>query len=124
VVTVTYTRYVLQGLNVLAAGREVRQEEDDDQTGEIDAATGTDTGEGTATPTDGTAGQEAEDLGNSTVFTLEVTPDQAERIVYAFENGSIWLTLVPADFVEIETDGVTIDNLFGGDLVDAIFPEG
>ena len=56
-----------------------------------------------------------------TVFTLEVTPDQAERIVYAFENGSIWLTLVPEDFVEVETDGVTIDNLFGGDLQEAIF---
>ena len=52
---------------------------------------------------------------------LEVTPDQAERIVYAFENGSIWLTLVPTDFVEIETDGVVIDNLFGGDLVEEIF---
>ena len=125
-VTISYTRYVLQGLNVLATGRDVREEEDDDQTGEIDADTGTDTGEGTptdGTPTDGTA-QEGEDPGNSTVFTLEVTPDQAERIVYAFEHGSIWLTLVPEDFVEIETDGVTIDNLFGGDLVDAIFPEG
>ncbi len=122
-VTVTYTRYVLQGLNVLATGRDVRQEEDDDQTGEIDAATGTDTGEGEV-PADGTTPPEEEDPGNSTVFTLEVTPDQAERIVYAFENGSIWLTLVPEDFVEIETDGVTIDNLFGGDLVDAIFPEG
>jgi len=126
-VTVTYTRYVLQGLNVLAAGREVREEEDEDQTGEVDAETGTDTGtatdDGTATPTDATAGQEP-DQGNSTVFTLEVTPDQAERIVYAFENGSIWLTLVPEDFVEIESDGVTIDNLFGGDLIDTIFPEG
>ncbi|HEX6220671.1 MAG TPA: RcpC/CpaB family pilus assembly protein [Acidimicrobiia bacterium] len=122
-VTVSYTRYVLQGLNVLAAGREVRQEEDDDQTGEIDADTGTDTGEG-AVAGDGTTPPEGEDQGNSTVFTLEVTPDQAERIVYAFEHGSIWLTLVPEDFVEIETDGVTIDNLFGGDLVDAIFPEG
>ena len=121
-VTVTYTRYVLQGLNVLATGRDVRPEEDEDQTGEVPAS-GTDTGDGTATPTDGTAGQEGEDTGNSTVFTLEVTPDQAERIVYAFENGSIWLTLVPEDFVEVETDGVTVDNLFGGDLQEAIFPD-
>lgn len=112
-VTVTYTRYVLQGLNVLAAGRQIRPEEDADQTGEIPADT--------ATPAEGTEAAPAEDLGNSTVFTLEVTPDQAERIVYAFENGSIWLTLVPADFVEVETDGVTIDNLFGGDLAEAIF---
>jgi len=116
-VSVTYTRYVLQGLNVLAAGRDVRPEEDGDQTGEVTAAPAT-----PATPAEGAP--PAEDTGNSTVFTLEVTPDQAERIVYAFENGSIWLTLVPEDFVEIETDGVTIDNLFGGDLVEAIFGPG
>lgn len=121
-VTVTYTRYVLQGLNVLAVGRDVRQEEDEDQTGEVQAQTTTGTEEGTTG--DQTAQQENQDQGNATTFTLEVTPDQAERIVYAFENGSIWLTLVPEDFVEIETDGVTIDNLFGGDLADAIFPQG
>jgi Flp pilus assembly protein CpaB len=110
-VTVTYTRYVLQGLNVLAAGRDVRVEEDEDLTGQIDATPATD------------EEQAAAEQGNSTVFTLEVTPDQAERIVYAFQNGAIWLTLVPEDFVEVETDGVTIDNLFGGDLVDTIFGE-
>jgi Flp pilus assembly protein CpaB len=115
-VTITYTRYVLQGLNVLAVGREVRVEEDEDQTGEIEADDTT-TGE---TPAEG---EPVEDQGNATVFTLEVTPDQAERIVYAFQNGSIWLTLVPEDFVEVETDGVTIDNLFGGDLTEAIFPD-
>jgi Flp pilus assembly protein CpaB len=109
-ITVTYTRYVLQGLNVLAAGRDVRVEEDEDLTGQIDA-------------TPATEDPEAVQQGNSTVFTLEVTPDQAERIVYAFQNGAIWLTLVPDDFVEVETDGVTIDNLFGGDLQDAIFGE-
>ena len=119
-VVVTYTRYVLQGLNVLAAGRDIRLEEDGDQTGEIDAGDTPPTGEDPAT---GTEGETEEESGNSTVFTLEVTPDQAERIVYAFENGSIWLTLVPEDFVEVETDGVTIDNLFGGDLEDAIFGE-
>ena len=118
-VVVTYTRYVLQGLNVLAAGRDIRVEEDGDQTGEIDAGDTPTTGE----ETPDTEGQPEEETGNSTVFTLEVTPDQAERIVYAFENGSIWLTLVPEDFVEVETDGVTIDNLFGGDLEDTIFGE-
>jgi len=109
-VVVTYTRYVLQGLPVLAVGQEVRPD-DDDTTVEAPA------------PDDGTTaeGEPVEDTGNSTVFTLEVTPDQAERIVYAFENGSIWLTLVPTDFVEVETDGVVIDNLFGGDLIDSIF---
>ncbi len=105
-VVVTYTRYVLQGIPVLATGREVRPDEDAPATIEV-------------TP----AGPDApeEDPANSTVFTLEVTPDQAERIVFAFENGSIWLTLVPLDFVEVETDGVVIDNLFGGDLIEEIF---
>ncbi len=115
-VVVTYTRYVLQGLNVLAVGRDVRPEEDGDQTGEVTA--------GGQTTSDTTPdGQAPEETGNSTIFTLEVTPDQAERIVYAFENGSVWLTLVPEDFVEVETDGVTINNLFGGDLTEAIFPD-
>jgi len=109
-VVVTYTRYVLQGLPVLAAGREVRPDEDAPPT--VDAGTDEIEGEEAAP---------AEDPANSTVFTLEVTPDQAERIVYAFENGSIWLTLVPTDFVEVETDGVVIDNLFGGDLIEEIF---
>jgi Flp pilus assembly protein CpaB len=118
-VTVTYTRYVLQGLNVLAVGRDIRPEENADQTGQVTA--GEDTG--TDANAEGTDQQNQGDTGNSTVFTLEVTPDQAERIVYAFENGSVWLTLVPEDFVEIETDGVTINNLFGGDLTEAIFPD-
>ena len=104
-VVVTYTRYVLQGIPVLATGREVRPDLEAEPTVEA------------------VDGQQAapENPANSTVFTLEVTPDQAERIVFAFENGSIWLTLVPPDFVEVETDGVLIDNLFGGDLIEEIF---
>jgi Flp pilus assembly protein CpaB len=66
-------------------------------------------------------GETEEDTGNETLFTLEVTPEQAERIAYAFENGSMWLTLVPGDFVEVETVGVTILNLFGGNLAEDIF---
>ncbi|MFQ5522473.1 MAG: Flp pilus assembly protein CpaB [Acidimicrobiia bacterium] len=111
VTTISYTRYVLQGIPVLATGRQVRPDENAPVTVEVAPAGGAE-GEGEAT---------AEDLGNPTIFTLEVTPEEAERIVYAFEHGSIWLTLVPADFVEVETNGVTIDNLFGGDLLDAIF---
>jgi Flp pilus assembly protein CpaB len=118
-ITVTYTRYVLQGLNVLAVGRDVRPDEEGDQTGEIEADPEDTTQGGGQTA----EGETPEEQGNATVFTLEVTPDQAERIVYAFENGSIWLTLVPEDFVEIDSDGVTIDNLFGGDLETAIFED-
>ena len=108
---VTYSRFVLQALPVLATGRDIRPDEQAPETVEVDDPTGV-----------GPDGQPAEaDTGNDTIFTLEVTPEQAERIAYAFENGSIWLTLVPGDFVEVETTGVTILNLFGGDLLDDIF---
>jgi pilus assembly protein CpaB len=110
---VTYTRFVLQGLPVMATGRDIRPEEGAPETVEVDPET-----------TGGTTPEGApveEELGNDTTFTLEVTPEQAERIAYATENGSIWLTLVPADFVEVETTGVTTLNLFGGNLLDDIF---
>jgi Flp pilus assembly protein CpaB len=112
--TVTYTRFVLQGLPVMATGRDIRPEEGAPETVEVDPETTGDT-----TP----EGQpvEEEELGNDTTFTLEVTPEQAERIAYATENGSVWLTLVPGDFVEVETTGVTTLNLFGGNLLDDIF---
>ena len=108
---VTYSRFVLQGLSVLATGRDIRPDEDAPETVEVDDPEA-------VTPD----GQPVEpETGNDTIFTLEVTPEQAERIAYAFENGSIWLTLVPGDFVEVETTGVTILNLFGGDLLDDVF---
>lgn len=105
--TVTLTRYVLQGIPVLAVGRDVRPQEGERQ-------------EVTVTP-EGEAAAEGEPAAPPTVFTLEVDPEQAERFVYAFENGSVWLTLVPEDFVEVDTDGITINNLFEGDLVEDIF---
>lgn len=83
--TVTLTRYVLQGIPVLAVGRDVRPQEGERQ-------------EVTVTP-EGEAAAEGEPAAPPTVFTLEVDPEQAERFVYAFENGSVWLTLVPEDFV-------------------------
>ncbi|CAN5147672.1 Flp pilus assembly protein CpaB [soil metagenome] len=111
--TITYTRFVLQGLPVLAVATDVRQEEGEATpvvTPQVDA-------DGNPIAADGTAAEEIP----QTIFTLEVTPEQAERIAFAFENGSIWLTLVPADFVEVETQGVTIETLFAGDIVDDIF---
>ncbi len=113
IAVVTYTRFVLQGLPVMATGRDIRPDQDAPDTVEADPATTGDT-----TP----EGEPVEeDTGNDTTFTLEVTPEQAERIAYASENGSIWLTLVPGDFVEVETTGVTTLNLFGGNLLDDIF---
>lgn len=111
-VTVSYTRLVLQGLPVIAVGPDVRPESADEANGES-----TPTTLQTQAPAEG----EAQEV--STVYTLEVTPEQAERLVYAQQNGSIYLTLVPPDFVEVDTRGVTIENLFEGDLVDDIFSQ-
>jgi Flp pilus assembly protein CpaB len=112
-ITVTYTRYVLQGLPVLAVGRAIRPDDDAPTVIDVEPAPGTGTG---------VEGEPAEeDLGNDTVFTIEVTPEEAERLAFAFENGSIWMTLVPEDFVAVETNGVILDTLFGGNLLDDIF---
>jgi Flp pilus assembly protein CpaB len=112
-ITVTYTRYVLQGLPVLAVGRAIRPEDDAPTVVEVEPAPGTETG---------VEGEPAEeDLGNDTIFTIEVTPEEAERLAFAFENGSVWMTLVPEDFIAVETNGVIIDTLFGGNLLDDIF---
>lgn len=108
---IPYTRFVMQGIPVLAVGRDIRPDEDAPTEGSVDATTA-DTVPGE---------QPAEDPLNETIFTLEVTPDQAERIVYAIQNGAIWMTLVPEDFVEVETPGVIIDTLFGTDLLEDIF---
>jgi Flp pilus assembly protein CpaB len=111
VVSVTYTRYVLQGLRVIAVGTDVRPDPDAPPT--VDA---------TGAATDAAVqGAEAEAAVPSTVFTLEVTPDIAERLVFAQQAGALYYTLVPPDFVEVDTLGVTIENLFEGDLVQDIF---
>jgi Flp pilus assembly protein CpaB len=110
---ITYTRYVLQGIPVLATGRDIATDPDAPEQVEAEPTAPVEGETETTTP--------EEDTGNETIFTLEVTPEQAERIAYSFENGSMWLTLVPEDFVEVETQGVIIDTLFGGDLVEDIF---
>jgi len=110
VATVTLTRFVMQGIPVMATGRAVRPDEDAPPT--VDAGD---------QPAEGEEVVDEGPTGNETVFTFEVTPEQAEKIVFAFQAGSIWLTLVPEDFVEVETRGVTIDTLFGGDIVEDIF---
>lgn len=103
---VSLSRFVMQGVPVLAVGRDVRPQEGERQEVTVSEVEGAE-GEGETAP--------------ATVFTLEVDPEQAERMVYAFEHGSVWLTLVPEDFVEVDTQGITINNLFEGDLVEDIF---
>ncbi|MGZ8755837.1 MAG: Flp pilus assembly protein CpaB [Acidimicrobiia bacterium] len=92
------SRFVLQGLPVLAVGSEIRVDEDADQTVTV-----------TTVPVDGEAAPEQIQTG---ILTLEVTPEEAERIAYTFATGTVWLTLVPEDFVPVPTDGIDRDNLF------------
>ena len=91
------SRFVMQGLPVLAVGNEIRVDEDADQTVTV-----------TTVPVEG---QEAQQVQTG-VLTLEVTPEEAERIVYTFSTGTVWLTLVPEDFVPVPTDGITRENIF------------
>lgn len=92
------SRFVMQGLPVLAVGVDIRADEEADQT--VTVTTVAAEGEGAA--------QQIQ----TGVLTLEVTPEEAERIVYTFSAGSVWLTLVPEDFVPVPTDGITRENLF------------
>ncbi len=92
------SRFVLQGLPVLAVGSEIRADEEANQTVTV-----------TTVPVEG---QEAVQQVQTGVVTLEVTPEEAERIVYTFATGTVWLTLVPEDFVPVPTDGITRENLF------------
>jgi pilus assembly protein CpaB len=97
--TGTISRFVMQGLPVLAVGSEIRSDDDAEQNVTVTTAA---TGEG---------GDQTQNQQRG-VLTLEVTPEEAERLVFTFENGSVWLTLVPADFVPVPTTGVTRDDLF------------
>lgn len=104
-VTKAFTRYVLQGLPVLAIGQEVKPDED----APVEIVAPTTAAEGEAAPA-------AEQAPGNIVLTLELTPDQAERMVFAQENGSVWLTLVPPSFIAVSdqpTEGVTVEKLFG-----------
>jgi pilus assembly protein CpaB len=45
--------------------------------------------------------------------TLALTPEQAEKLVFTEEHGSVWLALLPVDGVEkTDTEGQTYKNIF------------
>lgn len=90
------SRFFLQGVSVLAVGRDLAS----DTVGEPVVQT--------AVP--GQDGQEQPQFQG--IYTLEVTSEQAEKIAFAYEKGSVWLTLVPQDFVEAPTEGITKETLF------------
>lgn len=111
--TKTLSRYVLQGLPVLAVGRELVPDED----AEIIVTVPN------AVPVEGEVA--APEDGTRTMLTLEVTPDQAERIAFAYGFGQIWLTLSPTDnFAAAETEGVVMENLFSDfGVLTTLFPQ-
>ena len=58
------------------------------------------------------AAKEEEVSGIRTV-TLALTPEQAEKMVFTEEMGSVWLALLPVDGIEKEdTPGQTFENIF------------
>ena len=46
-------------------------------------------------------------------MVLAISPDDAEKLVFAEEKGTVWLTLVPPDYATLtNTSGQTIDSVF------------
>ncbi len=109
----TYTRTVLQSLEVIAVGNDVRPDPDADPVVDADGAA--------ADATVQTEGEGGETPGNSTVFTLEVDTETAERLVFALQAGQVYFTLQAEEFEEVDSVGVTIENLFESDLIEDIF---
>jgi pilus assembly protein CpaB len=98
-----FTRFLLQGIPVLAVGDQKRTGDPafDNAVGRVQSVVNED---GTVT-----------EAGEGTQFgllTLEVTAQEAERLVFAFEKGSVWLTLVPGDFIPVATEGIDRESLF------------
>lgn len=79
------TQYLLQDIQVLAAGRRVETEE----------------GEG-----------DVEESGGDVLLTVALEPEDAERLVFAIETASLYFTLLPEGAEPEDTPGRTIDDLF------------
>lgn len=79
------TQYLLQGIQVLSVGQRITTEE-----GEEDVS---------------------EDGGN-VLLTVALEPEDAERLVFAIENASLYFTLLPEDAEPADTPGRSLDNLF------------
>ena len=99
-----FTRFLLQGVPILAVGDQKRTGDPafDNAVGRVQSVVNED---GTVT-----------EAGEGTQFgllTLEVTAQEAQRLVFAFERGSVWMTLVPDDFIPVtDLEGINRENLF------------
>jgi pilus assembly protein CpaB len=83
------TQYLLQNIDVLAVGSRVVSQ--------------------TAAP----AGQQQQQQQACCLFTLALTPVEAEQLVVATLNGQVYFTLVPEKAPVVRTPGRTVANLFG-----------
>ena len=53
--------------------------------------------------------------GEVAAVTLSIPDQRVEQVVYAAENGSIYMTLLPPDAKDVRSDGgATADNVIGG----------
>lgn len=80
------TQYLLQSIQVLAVGQR------------------------RTTTEDGEEG--APQTASQILMTLALEPEDAERLVFAVENGSLYFTLLPEDAEPVATPGRTLDDLF------------
>jgi Flp pilus assembly protein CpaB len=76
------TQYLLQSIEVLAIGQRTTQ------------------AEGEAAPQ------------GSVLMTVALQPEDAERLVFAIENASLYFTLLPEDAEPQDTPGRTLEDLF------------
>jgi Flp pilus assembly protein CpaB len=81
------TKYLMQNLDVIAVGSRI-----------VSSAT--------------TTGQTAQEQPAG-IFTFAVTPAQAEQLVFASLNTTLYFTLLPANSKPVVTRGRTFANLFG-----------
>ncbi|MFP4636232.1 MAG: Flp pilus assembly protein CpaB [Nitriliruptoraceae bacterium] len=79
------SQYLLQDIQVLAAGQRVVTEEGD---------------------------EDVEESEGQVLLTLALEPEDAERLALAIETSSLYFTLLPDDAEPQETPGRTLDDLF------------
>jgi pilus assembly protein CpaB len=76
------SQYLLQGIEVLSVGQRRAEAGDEDVP------------------------------GGSVLMTVALVPEDAERLVFAIENASLYFTLLPEDAEPQDTPGRTLDDLF------------
>ncbi len=77
--------------------------------------------QGAPAPAEGTEDVETASAGSaapsaSLMVTLAVTAEQAERVVFGAEHGTLWLSLEPEGADIDGTEVVTPDNVYGRDF--------